>query len=194
MKTLKTLLLCLVVAAFVSCDNDNDPTNNVCDESYLSIADSNFFTAANGYTLEETMDLLTHEYTMVVNASGEVCSIGYQNPSTYTGTYEMEVENITTNATTSDTFSFSQAGVQYHSFTVPLAVNAGDTLVVRRKYTNTYTYTNEVIGYIYTNTNPIPFPLAINANATIISSNFYGTGGPSQNFGVPAIGVRFKLN
>ena len=60
MKTLKTLLLCLVVAAFVSCDNDNDPTNNVCDESYISIADSNFFTAANGYTLEETMDLLNN--------------------------------------------------------------------------------------------------------------------------------------
>lgn len=196
MKTLKSFLLCLIVASFTSCDNDNDPTNNVCDETYLSLAGSNVFTAANGYVLDETMDLLTHEYTMVVNASGEVCSIGYQNPSTYTGSYQMEVENITTNVTTSDTFSFSQAAVQYQSFTVPLAVNAGDTLVVRRIFTNTYTYTNEVIGNIYkpSSFNPVVFPIVINSNATIIAASFYGTGGPNNDFGVPLIGVGFKLN
>lgn len=194
MKTLKTLLLCLVVAAFVSCDNDNDPTNNVCDDTYLSIANSTVFTTANGYTLNETMDLLTHEYTMVINASGEICSIGYKNASTYTGTYEMEVENLTTNVTITQTFSFSQTALQYQSFTIPLAVNAGDTVVVRRTISTGYTSLNETIGDIYVNSNPIPFPIAINPNATIISSNFYGNGGPSQNFGVPAIGVGFKLN
>ncbi|MDK2771885.1 MAG: hypothetical protein KYX68_06615 [Flavobacterium sp.] len=194
MKTLKTLLLCLVVAAFVSCDNDNDPTNNVCDETYLSIANSTVFTSANGYTLYENMDLLTHEYTMMINASGEICSIGYKNPTTYTGTYEMEVENTTTNVITSGTFTFSQSALQYQSFTTPLTVNSGDTVVVRRTISSGYTSLNETIGDIYVNSNPIPFPLVINPNATIISSNFYGAGGPVPNYGVPLIGVGFKLN
>lgn len=194
MKTLKSFLLCLIVASFTSCDNDNDPTNNVCDDSYLSVANSTVFTTANGYTLNQTMDLETHEYTMVINAAGEICSIGYQNPTTYTGTYEMEVENITTNVTTTQTFSFSQTAIQYQSFTVPLIVNVGDTVVVRRTISNGYTLLNETIGNIYVNPNPSSFPVAINLNATITSSNFYGAGGPVPNIGVPVIGVGFKLN
>ncbi len=194
METLKTLLLSLFIIIITSCDNDNDPTNNVCDSSYLSVASSTVFTTANGYTLNETMDLETHEYTMVVNSSGEICSIGYQNPTTYAGTYEMEVENSTTNITTTDTFSFSQSNIQYQNFTVPLIVNSGDTIVVRRTISNGYTLLNETIGSIYINSNPNPFPIAISANATIISSNFYGAGGPVPNFGVPLIGIGFKLN
>lgn len=194
MKSLKTLLFSLFVIGITSCDNDNDPNNNVCDSSYLSIASSTVFTTANGYTLYETMDLETHEYTMVVNSSGEICSIGYQNPTTYTGTYEMEVENTTTNLTTTETFSFSQSNIQYQNFSVPLIVNSGDTIVVRRTISNGYTLLNETIGNIYTNSNPNPFPIAVNANATIISSNFYGAGGPVPNFGVPLIGLGFKIN
>ena len=196
MKTLKTLLLCLVVAAFVSCDNDNDPTNNVCDESYLSLADSNIFTTANGYELEETMDLLTHEYTMVINASGEICSIGYQNAAAYAGTYEMEVENLTTNVTRTENLSFSQTVIEYKPLAVALAVNSGDTIVVRRTFTNSYTSVNEIIGNLYRHSNytPTVFPININPYATIIGSSFYGTGGPNNDFGVPSIGIGFKLN
>lgn len=191
---MKLFLLCLIVVSFTSCDNDNDPNNNVCDTSYLSAASSSVFTSANGFTLYETMDLETHEYTMVVSSSGEICSIGYQNPTTYTGTYEMEVENSTTNVTTTETFSFSQSNIQYQSFTVPLIVNAGDTVVVRRTVSSGYTLLNETIGSIYTNSNPNPFPITVNSNATIISSNFYGAGGPVLNFGVPLIGIGFKIN
>jgi hypothetical protein len=194
MKTLKILLFSLFVTLTTSCDNDNDPNNNICDSSYLSVASSTVFTSANGYTLYETMDLETHEYTMVINSSGEICSIGYQNPTTYTGTYEMEVENSTTNVTTTETFSFSQSNIQYQSFTVPLIVNAGDTVVVRRTISSGYTLLNETIGSIYTNSNPNPFPITVNSNATIISSNFYGAGGPVPNFGVPLIGIGFKIN
>jgi hypothetical protein len=193
MKTLKSFLLCLVIASFTSCDNDNDPTNNVCDSSYLSVANSTVFTPANGYTLNQTMDLETHEYTMVINAPGEICSIGYQNPTTYAGTYEMEVENTTTSVTTTQTFSFSQAAIQYQSFTMPLVVNSGDIVTVRRTISNGYTLLNETIGNIYVNPNPSSFPVAINSNATITSSNFYGAGGPVPDIGVPLIGVGFKL-
>ncbi len=194
MKNLKNIFFSLLAIFIISCDNDNDPNNNVCDTNYLSVASSTVFTNANGYTLYETMDLETHEYTMTINASGKICSIGYQNPTTYTGTYVMEVENTTTSTSTSDTFSFSQANIQYQSFTNPLIVNAGDIIVVRRTISSGYTQLNETIGSIYTNTNPNPFPIAVNANATITSSNFYGAGGPVPNFGVPLIGVGFKIN
>ncbi|MFD2908809.1 hypothetical protein ACFSX9_08670 [Flavobacterium ardleyense] len=196
MKTLKSLLLCLIVSSFTSCDNDNDPTNNVCDETYLSLAGSNVFTTANGYELEETMDLLTHEYTMIVNASGEICSIGYQNAAAYIGTYEMEVENMTTNVTVTETLSFSQTAIEYKPLAVPLVLNAGDTIAVRRTFTNTYTSADEIIGNLYRHPGfaPIVFPIALNPNATLIGTSFYGTGGPSNDFAIPVIGVGFKLN
>ena len=97
MKNLKTSFLSLITLLFVSCDNDNDPSNNVCDTNYVSTPITNAFSAANGYDdLPEFMDLETHEYDIKINASGEICSIGYQNPSTYTGGYTMEVINTTT--------------------------------------------------------------------------------------------------
>lgn len=194
MKTFKTLLFLMATIVLISCDNDDDSTNNVCDENYLSLAESGVFTTANGYTLYETMDLETHEYTMEIYSSGEICSIGYQNPSTYSGTYTMEVENTTTNTTSSDVFSFSQSAIQYQSFTTPLQVNAGDTVIVRRTITPGYTMLNETIGSIYTNSNPNIFPINISTQAKITSTNFYGSGGPVPNFGVPIIGLGFKVN
>lgn len=197
MKKLKTILVCLIVASFVSCDNDNDPNNNVCDETYASVAGSNVFTTANGYELEEIMDKLIHEYTMVVNASGEICSIGYQNATAYPGTYKMEVENITTNITSTEILSFSQTAIEYKPLTVPLIVNPGDTIKVRRIFTNSYTLADEIIGNLYRHPGfaPIVFPIPINANATLIGTSFSSPGGSSNNdFAIPVIGVGFKLN
>lgn len=197
MKKLKTILACLIVASFVSCDNDNDPNNNVCDETYASVAGSNVFTPANGYQMEETMDLLIHEYTMIVNASGEICSIGYQNAAAYAGAYKMEVENMTTNITSTENLSFSQAVLEYKPLTVPLVVNAGDTIVVRRTFTNTYTSADEITGNLYMHPffAPIVFPIPINPNATLIGTRFSSPGGSTNNdCAIPVIGVGFKLN
>src|SRR5690606_12735369 len=83
---------------FSSCDSDDYATNYVCENTYVSSIITNVFSSSNGYDdLPEYMDLETHEYRIRINAIGEICSIGYQNPSTWTGDYFMEVINETSN-------------------------------------------------------------------------------------------------
>ena len=112
----KTILLLCLVAIF-SCDNDNDPTNNVCENTYVTTAITNAFSAANSYDdLPEFMDLETHQYKLKINADGEICSVGYQNPSTWIGNYTIEIVNETTNVMYSGTHTFSQTMVRKFTF------------------------------------------------------------------------------
>ena len=187
-------LLTLILFAITSCDNDNDPTNNVCDEGYISTAITNAFSTANGYDdLPEYMDLKTHEYRIKINANGEICSVGYQNPSVWTGDYIIEIINETTNASYSGTHSFSQTQLEYQSIT-PVPVNSGDIIKVMRTIVNS-TSADQPVGRIlrksdYTN---VPYPIT-QGNVEFLSSNFYGGGGPVPNFGQPYIALGFKVN
>jgi len=111
MKTLKNLFGSLLMAAllFTSCDNDNDPTNNVCEDFYAQNFIVSAFSTANGYDdLPEYMDAGIQEYDIKINADGEICSIGYPNPSTYVGgTYIMEVINQRSGASYSGNHIFT---------------------------------------------------------------------------------------
>ncbi|AMC10314.1 hypothetical protein Lupro_03165 [Lutibacter profundi] len=81
------------------------------------------------------MDLKTHQYQIKINANGEICSVGYQNPSTWSGNYIIEIINETTNASYSGTHSFSKAQLDYQSIT-PAAVSSGDIIKVMRTISN----------------------------------------------------------
>lgn len=194
MKTLKTFLICLAVITIISCDNDNDPTNNVCDTAYVSTLINNAFTTANGYDDLVTMDLETHEYTIQINADGEICTIGYQNPTTYTGGYTMEVINTTTNTSYTGVHSFSQTALDYQSIT-PVIVNIGDVINVKRTILPGYTMLNQTVGRLFRKSNsaPVPYPIS-QGNVVFLSSNFYGAGGPVPNFAQPYIALGFKVN
>lgn len=195
-KKLKKFAFLLTFSLFVisSCDNDNDPTNNVCDDSYVNTAITNAFSLANGYDdLPEFMDLKTHQYRIKINADGEICSVGYQNPSTWTGNYIIEIINETSNASYSGTHSFSQAQLDYQSVT-PVAVSSGDIIKVMRTISNN-TSLNETVGRILRKSNftNVPYPI-IQGNVEFLSSDFYGSGGPVPNFGQPYIPLGFKVN
>ncbi|MFA9187287.1 hypothetical protein AAGV33_02845 [Flavobacterium sp. FBOR7N2.3] len=194
MKTIKILLFCIAAIAIVSCDNDNDPTNNVCDTSYVSTPITNAFSLANAYDDNVTMDLETHEYTLQINANGEICSVGYQNPNTYTGGYTMEITNTTTNVTYTGTHTFSQTVLDYQSIT-PLIVNTGDIINVKRTILPGYTMLNQTIGHVLRKSDytDVPYPIT-QGNVVFLSSNFYGTGGPVPNFAQPYIALGFKVN
>lgn len=131
---------------------------------------------------------------MLIKATGEICSIGYQNPTTYSGTYEMKVFNTRSMQTISQTFSFSQSAMQYQSFSTPLFVNTGVTVVVSRTITSGYPNLSSTIGRMYQKTTPITFPVVVNPFATITGTNFVGAGGPVTDFGIPIIGLGFKVN
>ncbi len=194
MKTFRTLLFSFFVILINSCDNDNDPANNVCDTTYVSSAITNAFSSANGYDDIETMDLETHEYSVKINAAGEICSIGYQNPSTYTGGYTMEITNITTGISYSGVHTFSQTGLDYQSIATPVQVNSGDIIIVKRTILPGYTMLNQTIGRILRKSNyaNVPYPIT-QGNIEFLSSNFYGTGGPVPDFGQPYIALGFQV-
>ena len=196
MKNLKTIFLSLITLLFVSCDNDNDPSNNVCDTNYVSTPITNAFSAANGYDdLPEFMDLETHEYDIKIYASGEICSIGYQNPSTYTGGYTMEIINTTTSASYSGIHTFSQANLDYQSIPTPVLVNSGDIIKVKRTILPGWTMLNETIGRVLRKSDfsNVPYPI-VQGNVEFLNSNFYGSGGPIPDIAQPYIAIGFKIN
>ncbi|WP_409417875.1 hypothetical protein [Flavobacterium sp. PS2] len=193
MKTLPTLILCITAFTILSCDNDNDPTNNVCDSTYVSTLITTAFTTANGYDDVTTMDLETHEYTIQINANGEICTVGYQNPTTYTGGYTMEVTNTTTSVTYTGIHTFSQTTLDYQSIT-PVPVSSGDIITVKRTILPGYTVLNQTVGRILRK-NPfttVPYPIT-QGNVVFLSSNFHGAGGPVPNYAQPYIALGFKV-
>ena len=194
MKTIKTLIFCFAAASLLGCDNDNDPTNNVCDTTYVSTLITNAFSTANSYDDLTTMDLETHEYTIQINENGEICSVGYQNPSTYTGGYTMTVTNTTTNTSYSGVHTFSQTTLDYQSIT-PVIVNNGDIINVKRTILPGYTMLNQTVGRLLRKSNgsTVPYPIT-QGTAVFLSSNFSGAGGPIPNFAQPYIALGFKVN
>ena len=195
MKNLKYLSLLLFAMLLTNCDNDNDPTNNVCDESYVTDAITTAFATTNGYDSPITMDLETHEFVIQINADGEICSIGYQNAPAYTGDYTMEVKNL--NNPSVDYLGvhmFSQSSLDYQTIT-PVPVNSGDIILVRRTIRPGWTNFNETIGNVIRKAGggDVPYPI-IQGNVQFISSNFYGGGGPIPNIAQPIIGLGFKVN
>ena len=197
MKTITKSILLIIISAtlFFSCDNDNDPTNNVCENNYVSSAITDVFSTANGYDdLPEFMDLETHEYVIRINADGEICSVGYQNPSTYTGAYSIEILNNGSGTTYQGNHTFSQAQLDYQNIT-PIQVSLGDLITVKRTIIAGYTGLDQTVGRILRKSDytDVPFPITI-GNIEFVSSNFYGAGGPVPNFGMPYIGLGFKVN
>jgi hypothetical protein len=57
---IKKLSLLSILIITIGWDNDNDPTNYVCDENYVTSAITNAFSISNGFDdLSEYMDLNT---------------------------------------------------------------------------------------------------------------------------------------
>ena len=201
MKTIfKTRIISFILAAtfLISCsDDDNDSTNNVCKEVDSGISQGliTAFSNVAGYDdLPEYMDLETHQYTIKINTDGEICSIGYRNPSTYTGSYTMEISNVTSGNNYTGVHSFSQSATSYVSIT-PITVQSGDVIKVKRTILPGYGLLNKTIGRIFRKSDftNVPYPITA-GNVEFLSSDFYGAGGPVPNIGQPYITLGFKLN
>ena len=191
------LLLIFIVLFMFSCDNDNDSTNNVCENNYVTDAITTAFSVANGYdNLAEWMDLETHEYEIQINENGEICTVGYQNPSTYTGGYTIEIINNTNSSSTSysGTHTFSQTALDYQTIT-PVTVVSGDYITVKRTILPGYTNLNQTVGRVLRKSNfsNIPYPIT-QGNVVFQGSVFYGAGGPVSNNSQPYIALGFKVN
>lgn len=198
MKTCKAIYLGILfifgISTFTSCSQNNHEPINVCENNYGSTALTTVFSVANGYdNLPEYMDLKTHQYRIKINADGEICSVGYQNPIAWSGDYTIEIINETSSVSYSGTHSFSQTQLEYQSITA-VPVSSGDIIKVMRTISNNTTL-NETTGRIlrksdFTN---VSYPIT-HGNMEFLSSDFYGSGGPLPNFAQPYIPLGFKAN
>lgn len=194
MKIIRNLTFCFTMAAVLGCDDPQVSPANICDTTYISSLITNAFSTANSYNDHITMDLETHEYTVQINNNIEICSIGYQNPTTYTGGYTMTITNTTTNTSYSGVHTFSQTAMDYQSIT-PVIVNAGDIINVKRTILPGYTMLNQTVGRLLRKSNgaTVPYPIT-RGIAVFLSSDFHGAGGPTPNFAQPYIALGFKVN
>lgn len=195
-KVVKSLSFLILAFFLTSCDNSSDE----CDESYLSVVENNVFTESNGYALRETLDALTHEYDITIFLTGEICSVGYQNPSNYKGGYTIEIINQNTQQTYRGVHTFSQKSYTYQSIDA-ITVNAGDHIKVKRVILPGYNSIVQAIGQVYTKKNAylgkgdtIQYPITINPHIEINSANFYDNTPRelTSNWAVPKIGLGFK--
>ncbi len=192
MKTiLRTIFAAFLITATIGCSNDDVGVSTaICETATSPITEGLVALEGSGtYNTIDFIDLETHEYQIQINVNGEICSIGYKNPSSYTGDYLMEV--IGPNFTSGVQHSFSQTAFEYVAIT-PLAVTAGDILTVRRTVVSPYTDLNELIGPVLRRTdfNNVAYPL-VEGDVTFLSSTFYGAGGPLPDFVQPYIPLGF---
>ena len=195
MKTIsKTLLIATLSIAIISCGSPDNDTTNPCEtlDSPVTQAFATFIANNTDYIDEpEWMDLETHEYSIQINSNGDICSIGYQNPAAYTGSYTMEI--IAPNGTYTGVHTFSQTATEY--IVIPaIPVTSGDVVIVRRTIQPGYSSLNETVGRAIRRTSsaPIPFPLTV-ANVTFLGSTFYGAGGPVNDIAIPYIAFGFTF-
>lgn len=194
MKNLKIILFLVIILSLSNCTDD--PENNVCNNRFVDFVTNTTFSSANGYTLFESYDLQVHEYTIQINADGEICTIGYKSPPTFTGTYKMELITSGNTILYSGTHSFSETAIDYQSIT-PIPISSGTVITVRRTVLSGATTTSHLIGQIYKKTDgsDIPFPIP-EGNVIFIGSSFYDVGGVSSPHTKlqPLIGLGFKMN
>ena len=145
------------------------------------------------------MDLVTHEYTFNMLVTKDICQIGYQgNATLFTANIKYTIEiydNTTSTLVYTGVHLFNSAFTDY---VTPIGPNVnlvtGHSYTIRRIASNYAGNIGNTIGRICRfNSAPLPSAaVGTGAEMQITSSNFYGTGGPVPNFGIPYIDIIFQ--
>lgn len=189
-------LLFLGIMMAVGCNNDDNQNQSSCNTANSEFNQLYATTLASNaaYTDVTTMDLLTHEYTFEVSTNETVCSIGYQgNMNLYNANipYLMEiVDNSTNTVIYSGNHLFDYTQTEYVSIT-PVNLTAGTSYTIKRTVTNYLGNIANTVGRLLRFNGPSSYPVS-NATITITGSDFYGTGGPVPDFGIPYIDIAFQ--
>ncbi len=210
MKSLKTTLvqikkIGLLIAfgiAIVSCSPPPTPAPPPAPCSTTGTDFQNIFNTVLGsnslYDNYTTMDLVTHEYTFKMLATKQICKIGYEgnvNLASLTTPYTIEIwdNSITSAPIYTENQSFGSVLTYYTPFTT-VTLNAGSTYTIKRIVNNYGGNIANTIGRICRfNSGGLPSSAtATGSYMKIVSSNFYGTGGPVPNYGIPFIDIAFQ--
>src|SRR5437899_2789064 len=105
------------------CDTSNTPFQQL----YSSL------TTISDYKDLVAFDTETHEYTFVMDRSGEIGSFGYQSLATTVGLpYTIELLDSSNRVVFSQSFKFSAGNTLYASID-PISITAGQPYTLRRK-------------------------------------------------------------
>ena len=154
-------------------------------------------TANPTFTDQTSIDLLIHEYTFKANINETICSIGYQgNAVLYANSlpYTIDIVDVATNTVIyTGNHLFNSTSTSYVSIT-PTNLIANQSYTIRRKIPaggymgNISNTTGRLLSFTAASG---AFPATFGA-LTIISSNFYGSGGPIPNAAIPYIDIVFQ--
>jgi hypothetical protein len=168
----------------VACDTTNTKFKQLYNFAKFTMAGST----------DATMDLLTHEYTFTTTANQIICKVGYQGNSILFANnipYKIEILNSSNAVLYSGNHIFQSTAIEYKNIG-PVSITAGQSYTIRRTVTNYMGNLNTTLGRILSFNVPAnQFPVT-NNGLTITASNFYGTGGPVLNIGIPYIEIVFQ--
>ena len=169
----------------VSCDTTNTIFKQLFNFAKATMA---------GSTDVSTMDLITHEYKFTPTANQIICKVGYQGNSILLANnipYTIEIVNSSNAVLYSGNHIFQSTAIDYKSVG-PVNITAGQSYTIRRTVTNYMGNLATTQGRMLSFNVPAnQFPVT-NNGLTITASNFYGTGGPVPNIGIPYIEIVFQ--
>ncbi len=190
----KTFFLLTFSMFFISCNNSNgstcDPTNTDFQQLIANAVASN---PVGTYLDDVWMDLDTHQYNFSVTSAESICGFGYQSQGGFTGQYGIEIRDITnSNVLYSNQHSFSATATDYVQLPNPIQLTVGIEYAILRTVLNRQDLDDQLgRGLRRQNGQSIPYPLS-QGNLTILSSTFFGSGGPVNNIVVPYIDLVFE--
>ena len=179
------LFLSIIIAGCSGSDPVPSASCNTVGTPFQQLAANLMSSTMPIYGTNVSMDLDTHEYTFKLLANKTVCSIGYQNQGGYTGQYLMKIMQGTA-VLYSGNHSFVSSSTVFVPIT-PVVLTAGVSYTISRTLL-TGTTTNHQLGKAILDASggPISYPVT-DGNMTILSSTFYGSGGPVNNYAIPCI-------
>jgi hypothetical protein len=141
------------------------------------------------------MDLQTHEFEFRPHTNRSICKIGYEgNAALYAANkpYTIEILDASGNVLYSGSHRFASGAVDYHTLPTTINVNAGQVYKIKRTMADPTATLSELQGRVLDyNMAPGVMPVVTHGIIDIVSSNFYGRGGPIPNKGIPFIDIVF---
>lgn len=190
----KIFSLLTFLMLFTACNNSDgsfcDPNNTDFQQLIVNAVTSN---PTGTYMDDVWMDLDTHQYNFTVTSPESICGFGYQSQGGFTGQYGIEILDVTnSNVLYSNQHSFSATATDYVQLPSPIQLTVGNEYAILRTVINRQDLDDQLgRGLRRQNGQPIPYPIS-EGSLTILSSTFFGSGGPVNNIVVPYIDLVFS--
>ncbi|MEC4004094.1 hypothetical protein OX283_005465 [Flavobacterium sp. SUN052] len=200
----KIAVLFMIGLTITSCSpSTSAPVPTSCSTSGTDFQNIYFTTLGSNSLYDDytTMDLVTHEYTFNMFSTKTICQIGYQGKAALTSATTPYTISIFENSVSTtvpiytENRSFNSAFTDYYTPTgSPITLVSGHTYTIKRTVNNYLGNISNTTGRICRfNSGPLPTAATLAGSIMgITSSNFYGTGGPVPNYGIPYIDIVFQ--